>query len=156
MVILLTSSSSQRTARGYSRGSHWDLMWAFWIFRPGGDAWKEGDRSCFFAEKASKYKVNCVSLQCEECVVFATNCPWNSVNNWLSIGGYGRFILLHLHFLNTKPVDFQRVLFFWKFYPQYVVQTGKIRWVEHSHKCPNPNDATFSIATGLFFINLHQ
>ena len=28
--------------------------------------------------------------------------------------------------------------------------------VEQSHKCPNPNDATFLIIAGLLFTNLHQ
>ena len=28
--------------------------------------------------------------------------------------------------------------------------------VEHSHKCPNSNDATFLIFAGLFFIIKHQ
>ena len=28
--------------------------------------------------------------------------------------------------------------------------------VEHSHKCPNSNDATFLIIAGLLFTNLHQ
>lgn len=36
---------------------------------------KKGIDRVFLQKKAPIYKVNCVSLQCEECVVFATNCP---------------------------------------------------------------------------------